>query len=244
MEMAETFTALLAAHLIGDFVFQTEWMVERKRRPGILFLHVAILTALSCLLLGAFDWRILLAILATHFLMDAVKVHFLPDSLAPLLADQFVHLAVLLALAFYFPDAVKSGWWVAGIGPDLSKRYFALLTVVSGAILCVPAGGILIARLTDRFNDEMRDNEIAGLNHGGRYIGWLERSVAMLLLLMGQPNAIGFLLAAKSILRFGEIREPSQRKVAEYIIIGTFLSFGWALLTAELTQKALGYWIP
>jgi len=66
----------------------------------------------------------------------------------------------------------------------------------------------------------------------------------MLLLLINQPNGIGFLLAAKSVLRFGEIKDSSQRKMAEYIIIGTFLSFGWALLISVLTQKALKYWIP
>jgi hypothetical protein len=66
----------------------------------------------------------------------------------------------------------------------------------------------------------------------------------MLLVLIDQPTGIGFLIAAKSILRFGEIKEASQRKTAEYIIIGTFLSFGWALLIAVLTQKALKYWIP
>ena len=30
--MAETFVAILTAHLLGDFIFQTEWMIERKRR--------------------------------------------------------------------------------------------------------------------------------------------------------------------------------------------------------------------
>jgi hypothetical protein len=50
------------------------------------------------------------------------------------------------------------------------------------------------------------------------------------------------LLAAESILRFGEIKEPSQRKVAEYIIIGTMMSFGWALLAAVLTAHAMALW--
>jgi hypothetical protein len=71
----------------------------------------------------------------------------------------------------------------------------------------------------------------------------LERILVMLLVLMEQPNGIGFLIAAKSILRFGEIKDANQRKVAEYIIIGTFLSFGWALLISVLTQKAIKYWI-
>jgi hypothetical protein len=66
----------------------------------------------------------------------------------------------------------------------------------------------------------------------------------MLLLLIGQPNGIGLLMAAKSVLRFGEIKDPNQRKVAEYIIIGTFLSFGWALLISVLTQCVLKLRLP
>jgi hypothetical protein len=242
--MAATFVALLTAHLLGDFIFQTEWMIERKRRIWVLVLHVAIVASASYLLLGTFHWRILLVILLTHFVMDAVKAYYLSGSLASLLADQFVHLAVLLALACYFPDAAKDGWWITRVKPDLSRWYFASLSFISGMILCVPAGGTLIAKVTRRFTDEIRDNDIAGLTQGGQYIGWLERFLVMLLLLMDQPNGIGFLIAAKSVLRFGEIKDPSQRKVAEYIIIGTFLSFGWALLISMLTQKALRYWIP
>jgi hypothetical protein len=154
-----------------------------------------------------------------------------------------VYLVVLLGLACYFPDATKNGWWNTSAKTDLSKWYFASLSCISGIILCVPAGGVLIAKLIAPFANEIRDDEIAGLTQGGQYIGWLERILVMLLVLMDQPNGIGFLIAAKSILRFGEIKDASQRKVAEYIIIGTFLSFGWALLISVLTQKAIKYWI-
>lgn len=65
----------------------------------------------------------------------------------------------------------------------------------------------------------------------------------MMFILIDQPTSIGFLIAAKSILRFGEIKDTSQRKVAEYIIIGTFLSFGWAILVAVLTQRTIKHWI-
>jgi Protein of unknown function (DUF3307) len=242
--MAATLAALLTAHLLGDFILQTDWMVGRKRRIWILVLHVVVVTSATYLLLGTFDWRILLAIFLTHFVMDAIKVYWLSDSLAPFLADQFVHLAVLAGLACCFPDAAKDGWWIAGMKPGLSKWYFASLCCVSGFILCVPAGGILIAKLIRRFTEEIRDNDLSGLRQGGQYIGWLERMLVMLLLLIDQPNGIGFLIAAKSILRFGEIKDASQRKVAEYIIIGTFLSFAWALLISVLTQRALKHWLP
>jgi len=157
--------------------------------------------------------------------------------------DQGAHMIVLLGLAWYFPDAAENGWWMAGMKPDLSRWYFAFLSCASGIVLSVPAGGVLIAKLIKPFTNEIRDNDISGLTQGGRYIGWLERLLVMLLVLMDQPNGIGFLIAAKSILRFGEIKDGSQRKVAEYIIIGTFLSFGWALFISVLTQRAITYWL-
>ena len=240
--MPETFCALLAAYLLGSFVFPGEWMSQRRHAIRHLALRAAVITSASCLLLGTFHWRILLAILLTLVVMALLRAYALSDSVAPFLLDQCVNLVVLLGLAWHFADAVKVGWWSTGVKPDWSRWYFASLSCVSGIVLCVPAGGVLIAKLTKPFTVEIRD-DIAGLTHGGKYIGWLERILVMLLMLMGQPNGIGFLIAAKSILRFGEIKDASQRKVAEYIIIGTFLSFGWALLITLLTQKAIEHWI-
>jgi hypothetical protein len=241
--VAATFCAILTAYLLGSFIFQAEWIIGRARPIWPLLLRGAVVTSLSYVLLGAFHWGILLVILLTLVLMAAIKVQMPSDSVASFLVDQGVHLAVLLGLAWYFPDAAKNGWWTTGVKPDLSRWYFASLSCTSGIILCVPAGGVLIAKLVRPFANEVRDNDIAGLTQGGRYIGWLERILVMLLVLMDQPNGIGFLIAAKSILRFGEIKDARQRKVAEYIIIGTFLSFGWALLISMLTQKAIKYWI-
>ena len=48
-------------------------------------------------------------------------------------------------------------------------------------------------------------------------------------LLIGQPEGVGLLIAAKSILRFGAVKD--DRAMSEYVIIGTLASFGWAMLT-------------
>ncbi|HTX78161.1 MAG TPA: hypothetical protein VMC62_00765, partial [Longilinea sp.] len=45
-----------------------------------------------------------------------------------------------------------------------------------------------------------------------------------------QFSGIGFLVAAKSIFRFSEISKNEDRKEAEYIIIGTFASFLYAII--------------
>lgn len=64
----------------------------------------------------------------------------------------------------------------------------------------------------------------------------------MLLILMNQPAGVGFLITAKSILRFGDVKDSRSRKATEYIIIGTFMSFGWGLLVSALTQLAVRHW--
>ena len=51
-------------------------------------------------------------------------------------------------------------------------------------------------------------------------------------MLADQPDAIGFLIAAKSILRFNELARDSDRRASEYVIIGTLASFAWALAAA------------
>jgi hypothetical protein len=142
-------------------------MSQRRHAIQHLALRAAAITSASCLLLGTFHWRILLAILLTLVLMATLRAYALSDSVASFLLDQCVNLVVLLGLAWHFADAIKVGWWSTGVKPDLSRWYFASLSCVSGIVLSVPAGGVLIAKLTKPFTREIRGDDIAGLTHRG-----------------------------------------------------------------------------
>jgi hypothetical protein len=63
----------------------------------------------------------------------------------------------------------------------------------------------------------------------GRLIGILERLMIFGLALSGQYGAIGFVLTAKSIVRF---KEMENRQFAEYYLVGTLFSSLIALLSA------------
>ena len=80
------------------------------------------------------------------------------------------------------------------------------------------------------------------LKEAGKWIGILERVLTITFIYIGQFGAIGFLVAAKSILRVIDkpdkpsseptlIKPFSSRKRTEYVLIGTFLSFTIAILT-------------
>ncbi|WP_205569580.1 hypothetical protein [Arachidicoccus soli] len=59
----------------------------------------------------------------------------------------------------------------------------------------------------------------------------MERLFVFLFVITHHWEGIGFLLAAKSIFRFGDLKEARDRKLTEYVMIGTLLSFGVALIT-------------
>lgn len=52
----------------------------------------------------------------------------------------------------------------------------------------------------------------------------LGRGLVLLFIMIDYPVGIGFLIAAKSIFRFGELNNSLNRIQAEYIIIGTLIS--------------------
>jgi hypothetical protein len=240
--MSETFLALFVAHLMADFPLQPDWMVRTKRNPAVLLLHVIVVTALTVAALGNWCAWLPLAILAgTHLVMDAIKVYLLGDDLRAFAWDQGVHLTVMVALAVAFPLTFSQGFWAQQLDPEQLRSYLGALCLVAGVIATLPVGAILMRKVTAPFAPQLGD-AIQGLHNGGTYIGYLERALILLLVLIGQAAGVGFLITAKSILRFGDVKDSGQRKLTEYIIIGTFLSFGWGLLVAMLTQLGLQRW--
>jgi hypothetical protein len=91
------------------------------------------------------------------------------------------------------------------------------------------------------WSETISNEKEQSLKNAGKYIGILERLLIFLFICTNHFEAIGFLLATKSVFRFGDLKESKERKLTEYILIGTLLSFGIALLVGLLTQYLLNY---
>jgi hypothetical protein len=254
--MLETFLALLTAHLVSDFVLQWDAMVSRKRELRVLLTHVAIVGASAIILLGARTIPGAIAvttIIATHLAIDYVKVRS-KDNLLAFTADQVAHIAIVAAIAIVFPKLAAEGFWSLLPG-DWQAVYYGLLVYLSGLIVAVPLGGIVIKKLINplvppalpaapaKGKSKPAATDPVSLPNIGRYIGWLERALTVAFIAAKQPEGVGFLLAAKSVLRIGDLKDEHQRSHAEYIIIGTFLSFGWAIVSAYAASAAATYWL-
>ena len=230
--MTETLAALLLAHVLADFVFQTNWMVANKQRPTALALHGAIVLATAVAATGTVDPG-LLWLTALHIAIDAIKVRARQGLLA-FLIDQAAHLATIAALALWRPTLWSDGLW---------SSQTALMLVTPGPIRATRAGGFAVGHLMQPFAARLpADITAESLPGAGRVIGLLERGLIFTFILLGQPGAVGLLIAAKSILRFGAVKD--DRALSEYVIIGTLASFGWALVAGFATLSGLRFLPP
>lgn len=232
-----TFFLLLAGHALGDFVFQTAKSVDAKKRlgwrAGRFWLHAlghGLLTAIALLLAGMGGEVVLAgsaAIAVVHGAIDAAKLavdrRLETDSLwrfRTYVLDQTLHAASLFALAQWLePWPIPAPLYGAGL---LALALLATLGIGHGIDLYLA-----------RFQLGTLDDE-QGLNGAGFHIGLLERLLVVGFVVMDLPAGVGFLLAAKSIFRFGDLQRAESRALTEYVLMGTLLSIGGAFLLASL----------
>ena len=218
--MIQTFAALLLAHTVADFAFQSNWMVANKRQLLPMLAHIAVVLGTAIAATGTLH-PVIFVLAAAHMVIDAVKTAYFPRRLAPFLLDQAAHLASIIAVVCLHP-----GLWSAGIWAN-SPWLPGIMALLAGLILVTQAGGHAVGLLMQPWADDMP----SGLRNGGRVIGTLERGLIYLLILTGQAAGIGFLIAAKSVLRFGAVKD--EGRLSEYVIIGTLASFGWAIVISS-----------
>jgi len=120
----------------------------------------------------------------------------------------------------------------------------AAFICLAGAFIAVFVGSSFVSVYMSTFAAKLKAaherSETAiperGFPEAGKLIGQLERFLIFLIVMAGHPEGVSFLVAAKSVFRFGELTDHQNRLEAEYITIGTLLSFSWGLLISLLTK--------
>ena len=75
-QLSETFQLLLLAHLLADFVFQSNTMAVNKMHSNkVLFLHALIAGLTTYVIVFDFTaWVTPLLVVATHWVIDKIKI--------------------------------------------------------------------------------------------------------------------------------------------------------------------------
>jgi hypothetical protein len=240
---------LFFSHLLADFVLQPDSWVEAKGARLFswqLAAHAGVAGGLAALVLWGRGGVLAPAcVFASHALIDACKARFAPASLRALLLDQALHLLVLGAVLLLAVPSIGGIGGVAGGARALAALlgpggWSKVLLHACALLLVTRVGGVVIGFATSHWRAELTDcGGAQGLARAGNWIGMLERTLILIFVLVSSWEAIGFLITAKTILRFREIQGTAERKVAEYILVGTLMSFLWAIVVGLGTARLL-----
>ena len=229
------FIKLLLAHLLGDFLLQpTSWVQnkeDKKHKSIFLYLHTLLHGVLAWIIIAEIDFVWFAVLLAlTHGGIDYLKLRFQKKKTKRtwFLVDQAMHILVIIVITMIYKNETID---ITGF----DNQFWIYST---GLLLLTKPTSILIKNIISIWTPESKKSDDS-LSNAGNYIGILERLFVFCFIITNHFEAIGFLLAAKSIFRFGDLKEAKDRKLTEYVLIGTLLSFGIAMLTGLLVAWGL-----
>jgi hypothetical protein len=225
----ELFLCLFLAHLVADFVLQTNKICKDKAEKKWLspyhYAHAVVVFAVSWLVV--FDirfWWCAAVIGVSHFFIDMWK-SYREEKVVWFVVDQILHLAVLVCVAVFWCRAYD---WCIPFG--VAPRTVAIAVAV---VACWRPANIFIKLMLKHYSVNMPEETTSSGFNAGALIGNLERWLILAFVLMQHYEALGLLIAAKSIIRFGD-KETTK---TEYVLAGTLLSIFIAVIAGLAVSR-------
>lgn len=240
---------IILGHIIGDFYVQTDKIAEKKKNSiKYMLLHCLIYTivlGMGFYILNrgiAETIKISCFIYLSHLTIDLIKrkcdKKLIKYEYMIFLIDQAIHIAVLFLIVYI---AKQQSYFQIDSNLIINGLNIKTCIIAASAILvCWKPTAIfvslvfkMIPETIEQADETMKANENIE-NEGvkiGSWIGILEREIILILGLMGQFSAIGFVLTAKSLARF---RQLENKSFAEKYLVGTLLSAFIALVCVAI----------
>lgn len=235
--MIQLLGVLIFCHFLGDFILPFK-RLSNSTLTSIPYSLIHVLLTFVILSLGAGDCydklipgfyaAIFFEYLIISLLVKVINKRFKKHEV--FLIEQSYHFIILFIIASLWNINLCFNW----------KFAYPAMAFSVGLIGITLFSMQLMESVTNDFtsnNDSLKADIESGLTGGGKYIGILERSIIFVFILINQPVAVGFLIAAKSFLRIDS--NPKHHKRMEYILVGTLFSFLLAVLFSLLTKLLL-----
>ncbi|PHR68763.1 MAG: hypothetical protein COA67_12385 [Lutibacter sp.] len=238
MEFSHLLILQFVAHLIADYTLQNDKKAIDKNEKGFkssfLKWHILIVFLSSWLLSFQLNFVFASLLIAfTHWMIDGLKPKINKSKSLGRYAffiDQFLHLLILVTVTFLFSNKFEINSW---LHVELNIKY---LLIFLAFLITTKPSNILIREIFKIYEIKVDVKKEDELLKAGRLIGILERWLIIVFILSGEFKAVGFLIAAKSILRYSPKNEDGFNKT-EYVLIGTMLSFGIAIVIGVLVNN-------
>lgn len=209
------FIKLLLAHLLGDFLLQpTSWVQnkeDKKHKSIFLYLHTLLHGVLAWIIIAEIDFVWFAVLLAlTHGGIDYLKLRFQKKKTKRtwFLVDQAMHILVIIVITMIYKNETID---ITGF----DNQFWIYST---GLLLLTKPTSILIKNIISIWTPESKKSDDS-LSNAGNYIGILERLFVFCFIITNHFEAIGFLLAAKSIFLFGDLKEVKDQNLLNILLL-------------------------
>lgn len=254
---------VIIGHLLGDFYIQTNRMAEKKKtsvRYVLLhcLLYMMVMFALAAWLTGDLfrGFYITMIIGVSHLCVDSLKMYIESKytkaaryEYVIFLLDQMIHIFILVLVCGMFRIHIDiDKYLLISENKIIPVRKAAAIFIA--ALICWRPAAIFISLVfkqipnTIEEADNVQENKKEPGDNGnavnetiriGSWIGILERQIILLLGLLGQYGAIGFVLTAKSLARYKQLE---NKAFAEKYLVGTLLSALIAIVSVSICLLA------
>lgn len=247
----ECLLLMLLGHVFADFYVQTSKIAEKKKSRlrwvfFHCFLYFAAVVFVSLPLMSYEVFKMDIAVALLHTIIDIIKFCYIKntneESPYIFIFDQSLHVMSIVIIAYMWvicsnnplreSECVQAFFQVTNISEILVVKWLL------GLLIIHKPANILIQNLigpykpkSNNANISTEENENVDAN-AGRMIGTIERLIIFILLYLGQYQAIGLVLTAKSIARYDQI--TSRKEFGEYYLLGTLTSVGITVVCAVL----------
>lgn len=216
---------MIVFHVIGDFYLQNDNVAKNKKNLNTSMLIHTTIYAIPFILFYIYfkiNALSLIIIIISHVLIDICSVKFKnkykEKELAIFCIDQFLHIATIYGCSLCM-----------NLQKMISNEILTLLLAI--LILLKPISIFVSLVLQSIFKDEKNNDDVKI----GRYIGYLERIIIFLLCIFNSISTIGFVIAAKTLVRYKDINNDENHFQEKYLI-GTLLSTIGALCCFALVK--------
>lgn len=229
---------IILGHILGDFYVQTDKIARKKKTSFVyMLLHCFLYSIVMYIILilltkkQNISMEITCVISLVHMITDIVKnkvyVKIQKCEAAIFILDQVVHFCSLAVIYLYYKSYVTSNIFQYTFN---GYTIYRAITILIAILICWKPASIFVGLIFKEIPITMEQAE-AGMQVSsaaeyenvkiGSFIGILEREIILLLGLMGQYGAIGFVLTAKSLARYKQLE---KKAFAEKYLVGTLLS--------------------
>lgn len=233
---------LLIAHAISDFALQPKKWASEKDQFGFFsryfYYHIGVtgvMTYLACASVEGWNCIVLALVLtAFHFAIDSSKYLIFSwhktrskkdITLPGFLIDQLVHLLVITLVWLQYTGQFAQFGDVLEKWSQNEKMWIIVLGLTAVTFPASIFTHIILTKWNLIGKEGKKDKRKFSRNESGKWVGIVERLLIYCFIIIGRYEIIGFLIAAKSIFRYQEIKTDDDQRRIEYLITGTMISF-------------------